>query len=191
MNASHASSVYVYIVRWLLIGVWSVLLTGCQSIGNNTATPSEPPPSLSELAHQAAEEMVSHHPDILSSSPMIAATFVDIDNLDSSSTLGRITSEIMASALVRQGMQLREVKIRDNLFMEESMGEHILPRQLNRASARLDARSILMGTYAQGEDYLYVSARLVRLTDALVLGSADFQIRLDNNIRSLLDDGGW
>ena len=191
MNASHASGAYVYIVRWLLIGVWSVLLAGCQTLGNNTATAVEPPPSLSELAHQAAEEMVSHHPDILRYSPMIAATFVDIDNLDSSSTLGRISSEIMASALVRQGMQLREVKMRDSLFIEESVGELILSRQLHRASAHIGARSILMGTYAEGEDYLYVSTRLVRSTDALVLGSADFQIRLDNNIRSLLDDGSW
>lgn len=50
----------------------------------------------------------------------------------------------------------------------------------------------MMGIYAQGQDYLYVSTRVVRSGDAMVLGNADFRIKLDNNMRSLLEgQGGW
>ncbi len=136
--------------------------------------------------------MVASNPDLTRYSPMIAATFVSIDNLSQSSTFGRISSEIMASALAQQGMQVREVKMRDSMFIEESVGELILSRQVQRLSSQHNARSILMGTYAQGQDYLYVSARVVRSGDAMVLGSADFRIKLDNNMRSLLEgQGGW
>lgn len=167
------------------------MLAGCSTLGNN-AQPQEPKPDLSELAHQAAQQMVANNPDLTRYSPMIAATFVSIDNLTQSSTFGRISSEIMASALAQQGMQVREVKMRDSMFIEESVGELILSRQVQRLSSQHNARSILMGTYAQGQDALYVSARVVRAGDAMVLGSADFQLPLDNNMRSLLEaQGGW
>ncbi|GAA3898561.1 hypothetical protein GCM10022228_06530 [Halomonas cibimaris] len=122
---------------------------------------------------------------------MIAATFVDIDDLTRSSTFGRISAELIASALARRGLNVREVKMRDSLFIEEKVGELILSRQVKRLSERYNARSILMGTYAQGQDYVYVSARIVRATDARVLGSADFRLPLDNNARALLGESGW
>ncbi|QJA24723.1 FlgO family outer membrane protein [Vreelandella piezotolerans] len=169
----------------------TLLLAGCANLGNS-AQLQEPEPDLSELAHEAAQRMVANNPDLTRYSPMIAATFVSIDNLSQSSTFGRISSEIMASALAQQGMQVREVKMRDSMFIEESVGELILSRQVQRLSSQHNARSILMGTYAQGQDYLYVSARVVRAGDAMVLGSADFQLPLDNNMRSLLEaQGGW
>ncbi|BBI49717.1 hypothetical protein HORIV_21380 [Vreelandella olivaria] len=70
------------------------------------------------------------------------------------------------------------------------MGELILSRQVQRLTAQHNARSILMGTYAQGQDYVYVSARVVRAGDAMVLGSADFRLPLNNNTRSLLEGQG-
>lgn len=169
-----------------------LLLAGCGTLGNANNPPAEPEPDLSELVHAAAEQMIASNPELTRYSPMIAATFVSIDNLSQSSTLGRISSEIMASALSRQGMEVREVKMRDSMFIEESVGELILSRQVQRLSAQHNARSILMGTYAQGQDYVYVSARVVRAGDAMVLGSADFRLPLNNNTRSLLEgQGGW
>lgn len=181
-------------LRRLLLGLITacsaLLLNGCSTFGQSSL-PSKPVPDLSELAHDAAAQMVASNPDMTRYSPMIAATFVDIDNLTQSSTFGRISSELMASALSRQGIKVREVKMRDSLFIEEQVGELILSRQVQRLSKRYDARSILMGTYAQGQDYVYVSARVVRSTDALVLGTADFRLPLNNNTRTLLGAGGW
>lgn len=180
------------ISRMAVMSIALLLLAGCSALGNANNPPAEPEPDLSELVHAAAEQMIANNPDLTRYSPMIAATFVSIDNLSQSSTLGRISSEIMASALSRQGMQVREVKMRDSMFIEESVGELILSRQVQRLSAQHNARSILMGTYAQGQDYIYVSARVVRADDAMVLGSADFRLPLNNNTRSLLEgQGGW
>lgn len=176
----------------ITLGLIMLLLTGCSNMGNANSTQAQPEPDLSELVHTAAEQMIANNPELTRYSPMIAATFVSIDNLTQSSTLGRMSSEIMASALARQGMQVREVKMRDSMFIEESVGELILSRQVQRLSAQHNARSILMGTYAQGEDFVYVSARVVRAGDAMVLGTADFRLPLNNNTRSLLEgQGGW
>ena len=187
----HARSIS-HAARGVAMVMALLLLAGCSALGNANNTTAEQEPDLSELVHAAAEQMVASNPELTRYSPMIAATFVSIDNLSQSSTLGRISSELMASALARQGMQVREVKMRDSMFIEESVGELILSRQVQRLTAQHNARSILMGTYAQGQDYVYVSARVVRAGDAMVLGSADFRIPLNNNTRSLLEgQGGW
>ncbi|MGE6607806.1 FlgO family outer membrane protein [Halomonas sp. NPDC076908] len=186
MNTRHRLS------QAISLGLVILMLTGCSNLGNANNTQAQPEPDLSELIHAAAEQMIANNPELTRYSPMIAATFVSIDNLTQSSTLGRMSSEIMASALARQGMQVREVKMRDSMFIEESVGELILSRQVQRLSAQHNARSILMGTYAQGQDFVYVSARVVRAGDAMVLGTADFRLPLNNNTRSLLEgQGGW
>lgn len=187
-----ARVVYRYVHRGAQAFLVLALLLSTVGCATQAPPPPPPEPDLSELAERAAEQMIASNPDLTRYSPMIAATFVSIDNLSQSSTLGRITSEIMASALARQGMQVREVKMRDSLFIEENVGELILSRQVQRLSSQHNARSILMGTYAQGLDYVYISARIVRSGDAMVLGSADFRLPLNNNTRSLLEGtGGW
>lgn len=176
----------------LLLATALLLLGGCRTLGPATysAAPTEGP-DLSELANAAAAQMTANNPDMARYGPMIAATFVNIDDVSQSSTLGRISSELVASALSRQGIRVREVKMRDSLFIEERLGELILSRQVQRLSERYDARSVLMGTYAEGQDYVYISARVVRAADDLLLGSADFRLPLNNNTRALLGTGDW
>ncbi|TVP51640.1 MAG: hypothetical protein EA345_02060, partial [Halomonas sp.] len=107
----------------MVIGLGMLMLAGCGTFGNANNQPAQPQPDMPELAHAAAEQMMASNPDLTRYSPMIAATFVSIDNLTQSSTFGRMSSEIMASALAREGMQVREVKMRDSMFIEESVGE--------------------------------------------------------------------
>ncbi|MCG6659760.1 hypothetical protein HOP52_18580 [Halomonas campisalis] len=163
-----------------------ILLSGCSS----NAPVEQPEPGLHDLIDEAARGMLDANPDLTRYSPMIAATFVSIDNLSQSSTLGRMGSELFASALSRGGMQVREVKMRDSLYIEKDVGELILSREVQRLSRAHDARSILMGTYAQGQNTLYLSVRLVRSGDAMVLSSTNIAVPLDNNLRSMLG-GGW
>lgn len=190
MRLTKLTRVHTHTLRSISLGMITLLLSAC-SVLDSGNTKANPEPDLSELAHQAAGKIVASNPTITNYSPMIAATFVDIDDLSASSTFGRISSEIMASALAQHGMKVREVKMRDSMFIEETVGELILSRRVQRLSAQHGARSILMGTYAQGQDYLYVSARVVDTGSAMVLGTADFRLPLNNNTRSLLDTGGW
>ncbi|RUA22375.1 hypothetical protein DSL92_06260 [Billgrantia gudaonensis] len=76
---------------------------------------------------------------------------------------------------------VREVKMRDSLFIEERIGEPTLSGSTALTQAH-DARSILMGTYAEGQTRLY-QRTIVRASDAMVLGSASLAVPLDNNLR--------
>mgnify|MGYP006424690323 CR=1 FL=1 len=184
MISSH--STLARTMRTAVIGISMLFLGACAVLDDDDPAPE---PDLSALAHQAARHIMASDPDMTRYSPMIAATFVNIDDLGESSTFGRISSEIIASGLANQGMRVREVKMGDSLFIEENLGELILSRQVQRLSAEHDVHSILMGTYAEGRDFLYVSARLVGTEDAVVLGTADFRLPVDNHLRSLLGVG--
>ena len=98
-----------------------VLLAGC---AGRDEPPAEPP-SFSAAIEEAVQRMLNDYPDLHRYTPMVAATFVDIDNLKRSSTFGRIGSELFSSELARAGIPVREVKMRNSLYIEESVGELI------------------------------------------------------------------
>ncbi|MEA3640451.1 MAG: FlgO family outer membrane protein [Lamprobacter sp.] len=149
------------------------------------------PASLSAEITAAANRLVSVNPQLQHYTPMIAATFVDINDLRASSTFGRMSSELFASALSQAGIQMREVKMRDSLFVEAKLGELILTREIKRLNEAYSANSILIGTYAVGSNQVYMSVRVVKSADALVLATADFSLPLNNNLRTMLGERGW
>jgi TolB-like protein len=183
---------------WLGLGV---LLLGALSSGclprasapytTYTLSHEEQPPNLSVEISAAARRLLSANPSLPQYGPMIATTFVDINDLRASSTFGRISSELFASALSQAGIRMREVKMRESLFIEEQLGELILSRDIRRLKDTYSANSILLGTYARGDNRVYVSARVVRTQDASVLATADFDLRLDPNLRSMLAGRDW
>ncbi|MFP4062581.1 MAG: FlgO family outer membrane protein [Halochromatium sp.] len=175
----------------LLLGA---LLTGClppASAPYTSYTLSQESPNLSVEISAAAKRLLDVNPSLPQHGPMIATTFVDINDLRASSTFGRISAELFASALAQAGIHMREVKMRDSLFIEERLGELMLSRNVRRLRDDYAANSVLVGTYARGENRVYVSARVVRTRDAVVLATADFSLRLDNNLRSMLAGRAW
>ncbi|MBK5930982.1 FlgO family outer membrane protein [Halochromatium salexigens] len=183
----------------LLTSLLGLLLAGCipaSSAPYSTYTRSsytQPYEStnLSAEISAAAKRLLSVNPELSQHDPMIAATFVDINDLRVSSTFGRISSELFASALSQAGIHMREVKMRDSLFIEERLGELILSREVKRLKEAYSANSILMGTYALGDHRVYVSVRVVRTRDAIVLATANLSLPLDHNLRSMFSDSAW
>jgi len=118
--------------------------------------------------------------------PIIAASFANIDDLSHSSTFGRMASEILAAGMTNRGYQVIEVKMRDSLFIKQRAGEFMLSRSLRNISQAHDAQAVLLGTYAIGGTNLYVNARLVRTEDNVIIGSHDFMLPLNSDLKHLL-----
>lgn len=119
--------------------------------------------------------------------PILAATFVNVDNLMRSSTLGRIISEQTASRLAQHGFRVIETKLRhDSIFIQKGKGEFLLSREIMELSVERDAYAVLVGTYAVSDYAVLVSARMVRTEDSSVIAGYDYEIIQDKNIRSML-----
>ena len=162
-----------------------MLVTGCSALPGHNSVPERQ--TLLSRVDIAAERLVGNaHGRLASSDTIIATTFVDVDQLARSSTLGRTLSEAMTSRLVENGLNVMEVKLRDSLYIEEYAGEMILSRNVQRLGNNYNASAVLLGTYAVARGEVFVNARLVRLADQLVLGATSFRIPMDADVQMLL-----
>jgi TolB-like protein len=163
-----------------------LLLSGCANQGGAQTFAAPQEVNIVSLMNSSAADLVVNAAGLPVGGPVIAATFVNIDNLQESSTLGRTLAEMFATGLVRAGLTVMEVKMRDSLFIRESTGELILSRDIRRLSASHDAQAVLIGTYAQAESMVYLNVRIVRSSDNVVLGASNVQLPMDKNIRAML-----
>lgn len=118
--------------------------------------------------------------------PIIATSFASIDQLETSSSLGRIIGEQVASRFTNRGFKVVEMKLRDSVFIKEGAGEFMLSRELRNISKEHDAQAILVGTYAVGKDHLYVTARVVRANDSVILSSHDYRLPIGPDTKAML-----
>ncbi len=109
---------------------------------------------------------------------IIVASFVKIDNLNESSTRGRMIAEQIASRLTQRGYKIQELKLRQgSIFMQEGKGEFLLSRDLQNISKNYNASAVVVGTFAESRGWFYVSARIVR-PDGIVISSYDIGIEM-------------
>ncbi|MEX2334793.1 MAG: FlgO family outer membrane protein [Pseudohongiella sp.] len=170
-----------------LILVLAILgVSGCKTvartIGNPVITPN----------HQAAQSLldVARH-QLDPASRMLAASFADIDNLSQSSSFGRIASQQLVSSFAAEGYQFVELLLRNNVYVDQRQGEFLLSRTLSDISAEHDADVVLVGTYAVAERNIYVTARLIRTRDNIILASHDYAVPYTPDMRRLLRPERW
>jgi len=180
----------------LIVGIAAVALgitaMGCATPGLETQLTIQPTGQragwdigdLREVAYGLANRLVEKAIEPLTPmDTLIVASFVNIDDLEASSTFGRLIAEQIATRLAQHGLRVIEMKLRQqSVFIREGRGEFMLSRDLRQISEIHKASAIAVGTWADGGDRLYISARLVRPTDNIVLSAQDDVIRMDPRI---------
>ena len=119
---------------------------------------------------------------------IIVSSFVDVNNLNSSSTFGRIMAEQVGSRLAQKGYKVIEMKLRQHsIFVEEGKGEFLLSRDLKNISLNHNASVVVVGTYAFTNGRIYVSTRFVNPSNGVILASIDAGVPADSETqRSLM-----
>ena len=150
---------------------------------------TEPYSSVLESSYLAADRLASAllHRHFSLNTPILAASFVSVDNLTESSTFGRIISEQISSRLAQHGFRIIEVKLRQgSVFIKKGEGEFMLSRELKDLGDSREIRAVLVGTYAVSEYFIFVSARIVLVEDSSVLTGYDYEVPNDAISRSIL-----
>ena len=137
--------------------------------------------NLVAVGYSIADKLAENVPQTIGSSdPLIVASFVNVNNLEESSSFGRIISEQVVSRFVQRGQKVIELKMRQNsIFIREGQGEFMLSRDIREISKTHNAAAVVVGTYADGGDRLYVSARIVRPADNVIISAYDAGIVMD------------
>lgn len=172
-----------------LLVALSVSTLGCATFFPDEA-PARPVVQDTNLIganHAAADALLTRAPWLKErKDPLLAATFVDINNLDTSSGLGRVVGEQIGSRFTQQGFTVVELKMRSNIFIKEGSGEFALSRSIREISQSHNAAAVIAGTYAVARQSVYVQARLIRATDNLILASYDYAIPLGPDAKALI-----
>lgn len=152
--------------------------------------------SIPKANYRAADALLnSICPKLPKDSPILVANFVDIDNLNSTSTFGKVVSEQIASRFKQKHYATIEMKLRTSIFIREGSGELLLSRELSEISTKHRAQAVVVGTYAVASKKVYITARVVNASDGRVLSSYDYDIPITSDVFKMLLKGkskeGW
>ena len=124
----------------------------------------------------------------LGGAPVLVATVVNVNDMTRSAPLGRTLSEQYAAHMTAMGFNVKEVKLRTELFVREGTGELLLSRELRDIAKSQNAAMVLVGTYSPASDYTFVSIKLVRTEDSRILSGYDYALPNDRDVRRLLQE---
>lgn len=122
----------------------------------------------------------------LGDAPILVATVVNINDLRVSAPLGRTLSEQYVSQLVMRGFNVKELKLRGDVFVQEGTGELLLSREIKDIARSHSATMVLVGTYSTAASLTYISLKLVRTEDSRIIRAHDYALPNDRDVKRLL-----
>ena len=175
----------------LLTALAAALMAGCAS--NNAPVRAEPTyqEAASSQFLQANAEAVGKlvagfDVSTLGGGPVLVATVVNVNDMSHSAPLGRTLSEQYANAMAATGFDVKEIKLRGDVFVKEGAGELLLSRELKDIARNHNASMVVVGTFSPAAHYTYISLKLVRTEDSRIIRAHDYALPNDRDINRLL-----
>jgi TolB-like protein len=177
----------------------SILLLGCSEVVQPTPPPR--PLSVNEAYEQLPKDTFSvkhgsYAAQILLNKtngaikkdvPLIIASFVDSNDLNYTTGLGRLLAEQFSTQFINNGYKVVELLLRENLFITKKGGEFLLSREIKNLSLKQhNAQAALVGTYVTGANEVFINAKVVDISSNVIISSLDFTIPLDPNVIKML-----
>lgn len=165
------------------------LLGGCAtSVPPRTDTSYEEAAANKFVAanRDAINKLVTGFPLGIGDTPVLVATIVNVNDMRRSAPLGRTLSEQYASNMVNSGFNVKEMKLRGDVFVKEQTGELLLSREVKDIAQNHNANYVLVGTYSVAARVTYVSLKFVRTEDSRIVRAYDYALPNDKDINKLL-----
>jgi TolB-like protein len=160
------------------------LLNGCVSgPGYQTGAGS----ALVRVNYEAADQLARSMAARRQLGPVIVLTFSNIDDLEKTSRLGRTLAEQIGSRLSQAGIHILEIRLRDSVYIsKDNQGEFMLSREVKDISAMHKVNTVVVGTYAEAGNSVYVTAKAVDLPSGSILASHDYALPNVDEIKAML-----
>ena len=170
----------------------AAVLAGCNSAPQNVgrAEPTYQEAATAPLLQNSREAVskltAGFDLNALGGGPVLVATVVNVNDLSRSAPLGRTLSEQYASQMAAIGFNVKEVKLRGDIFVKEGAGELLLSREIKDIARSYNASLVLVGTYSPAANFTYVSLKLVRTEDSRIIRGHDYALPNDRDVQRLL-----
>ena len=123
---------------------------------------------------------------LMDDKPLIMATLVNIDALEQTSMLGRLVSEQLSTRLAQGGMKMLEMKLRNSVYLKRGQGELMLTRELGDVAHTHNAQAVVVGSYAETRDAIFINVKVIQPATNLVLAGHDYVLAKEGTVRSML-----
>jgi TolB-like protein len=133
---------------------------------------------LGTLTYRAVDLILAAAHEITSDTPLVVASISDTQNVETTSALGNIVSDMIRTRLAQDGHVASEIRLRSAISFNKGEGEFLLSRNHRALMSPPNAAAVVTGTYATSYDKVYVSIKLVSATDAHIIAGADFVVPL-------------
>jgi FlgO protein len=162
----------------------STLLSACggihQYLQNRDA-------DLVEESYDATERL---HKKILNKIPknslIVVSTLLNVDNLNQTSSFGRIVSDQIASAFNSLGYQVIGMEMPIDLFVLEDGGRFHLSDETKAMLRHYKAATLVGGVYAPGKQNGYVSLRMVDINSKHIIAATDFSVPMGPDAKMMM-----
>lgn len=177
------------LARAALLALPLVLLNGCttnkdKEERNYTTISSN---QFIDANYRAADALVRQLAGKLTTDkPLIVATVVNIDELEQTTTLGRLVSEQLSTRLAQGGLSMVEMKLRNNVYLKRNQGELMLTREINEVATAHNAQAIVVGSYAETSDMVFINVKIIQPNTNFVLAGQDYVLAKEAIVRSML-----
>jgi TolB-like protein len=173
----------------------TVSLTLLALLGGCASTPPREEANYATLSsnqfvnanYRAADALLAQLNGKLSSEkPLIMATVVNIDALDQTSTLGRLISEQISTRMAQGGLKMLEMKLRNSVYLKRNQGELMLTREIGEVAQTHNAQAVVVGSYAETSDMVFINIKVVQPQSNFVLAGHDYVLQKEGIVRSML-----
>ncbi len=183
----------------LYYGAWCILISttliGCSK--RYHSLPAFSPISLTDYTNKSVgrfkttylADQVDEYYRGVDPGPVGVTTFVDLDDMESTSSFGRVCSEQLLSELAMKGYEVVELRKGEALEFVQDKGEFMLSRSPALVKRTHSLGAILVGTYTSSEDRVYLNVRLIDPRSAMVLSAGSAEMERTDEISRMLRRG--
>lgn len=139
------------------------------------------------LKNEDVEELIGSNSNL----SVLVPSVVSINSLEETSPLGLTLAEYIANSMVDRGFLLREIKMTEKLALKEKGGEYLLSRNIEHLSKVQKADLAITGTYAAGQNVVFISLRLSEIQTGVILSTAEVDLPMGTETKALLGRHGY
>lgn len=151
--------------------------------------------NMANVTYRMADEMMLQTKDTLPKDvPLVVTTIADVNQLETSTPLGRALAEQLGSRFVQKGYKVSDLRFRNAINVKQdsrdntAAGEYVLSRDTSVLKGEQEVGATLTGTYAVANNQVLVNLRLIAAGNSRVLAARDFRLPMTQDTRALLGE---
>lgn len=143
----------------------------------------------SRAVNSISEQLLMRYQNsTVSISPIIVTPVVNIEDLHQRSLFGRLVTEHISARFTQLKYNLVAFEFGKEVWAKGDQGELILSPELQEAVNSLNAQAVVVGTYADNGNDVFINLKVVDPKTTVVLGAHSYAIPKAPNVSDMLSE---